>query len=93
MEEIKIDVKRQKNKITFSLSPSAIAQIKSWFPDKNLPKSIFYEIKEDIDIYVDIEYHIYTFLLETDDTELKGKVSKIVFIDTLSNKVLFTHTI
>jgi len=53
MEAIRISVNKQMDGYTFSIAPSVIQLIKSWFPDSHPVNNIFvaYETNSDFELY------------------------------------------
>lgn len=92
MNTIRVDVNKQMDGYSFSISPSVRNLLKSLFPDSHPANGIFvaYDTKSDFENYWGkLESHIYPTLLGIDDLqELKKKVNKILFIDTKSGKTL-----
>ncbi len=97
MEAIKINVNRQIDGYTFSITPSIRQMIKNWFPNSHPANNIFvaYDTKSDFEIYYGkLETYIYPALLGVDNqNELRKKVNEIQFIDTQTGKVLHTHKV
>jgi len=94
MEAIKINVNKQMDGYTFSITPSIRQMIKNWFPNSHPANNIFvaYDTKSDFEIYYGkLETYIYPALLGIDNqNELRKKVNQIQFIDTQTGKVLHT---
>lgn len=94
MEAIKINVNRQMDGYTFSITPSIRQMIKTWFPNSYPANNIFvaYDTKSDFEIYYGkLEAYIYPALLGVDSqNELRKKVNEIQFIDSQTGKVLHT---
>lgn len=97
MEAIKINVNKQMDGYTFSITPSIRQMIKDWFPNSHPANNIFvaYDIKSDFEVYYGkLESYIYPALLGVDSqNELQKKVNEIQFIDTQTGKVLHTHKV
>jgi hypothetical protein len=97
MEAIRINVNKQMDGYTFSITPSIRLQIKSWFPNARPANNIFvaYDTKSDFEgHYGKLEGYIYPALLGVDNQEeLQKRVNEILFIDTQTGKVLHTHKI
>jgi hypothetical protein len=95
METIKISVNKQMDGYTFSIAPSIRQLIKTWFPTAHPANNIFvaYDTKSDFDLYYGkLESFIYPALLGVDSQkELNEKVGEILFIDTLTGKVLHSY--
>ena len=79
MDVIKINVNRQMDGYTFSITPSIRQMIKSWFPNSHPANNIFvaYDTKSDFEIYYGkLETYIYPALLGIDNqNELQKKVT------------------
>ena len=97
MEAIKINVNKQMDGYTFSITPSIRQMIKGWFPNSHPANNIFvaYDTKSDFEVYYGkLESYIYPALLGVDNqNELQKKVNEIQFIDTQTGKVLHTHRV
>lgn len=97
METIKINVNKQIDGYTFSITPSIRQLIKSWFPNSHPANNIFvaYDTKSDFEVYfVNLESYIYPALLGVDNqTELDKKVNEILFVDTQSGTILHKHIV
>jgi hypothetical protein len=95
MEAIQINVNKQIDGYTFSITPSIRQLIKSWFPDSHPANNIFvsYDTKSDFEVYFGkLEGYIYPALLGVDNqSNLNQKVKEIQFIDTQTGKVLHIH--
>src|SRR5690242_3248319 len=92
MEAIRIQVNKQMDGYTFSISPSIRELIKTWFPNAHPANNIFvaYDTKSDFEVYYgNLETHIYPALLGVENqSDLRKKVNEILFIDTQTGKVL-----
>jgi len=92
METIKINVNKQMDGYSFSVTPSVRKLIKSLSPNSHPANGIFvaYDTKSDFEHYVGkLENYIYPALLGIDNQdELKKAVNKVLFIDTQTGKVL-----
>lgn len=96
-ENIKINVNKQMDGYSFSITPTIRKQIKSWFPDSHPANNIFvsYDLKSDFEgYYGKLESFIYPALLGINNqNELIKKVSEIFFIDTQTGKILHSYKI
>ena len=94
MEAIKINVNKQMDGYTFSITPSIRQMIKNWFPNSHPANNIFvaYDTKSDFEVYYGkLETFIYPALLGVDNqNEFQKKVNEIQFIDTQTGKILHT---
>jgi hypothetical protein len=92
MDTIKINVNKQMDGYTFSISPSIRELIKTWFPNSHPANTIFvsYDTQSGFEVYVGkLETYIYPALLGVDSqSDLREKVNEIVFIDTQTGEVL-----
>jgi hypothetical protein len=97
MEAIKINVNKQMDGYSFSISPSLRLLIKSWFPNSHPANNIFvsYDTKSDFEIYYGkLESYIYPVLLGVDNqNDLNEKISEIQFVDTQSGKLLHAYKV
>jgi hypothetical protein len=95
MDAIRINVNKQMDGYTFSISPSIRQLIRSWFPNSHPANNIFvaYDTKSDFEVYyVKLENYIYPALLGIDNqSDLNNKVDEILFIDTQTGNVLHKH--
>ena len=95
MEAIKINVNKQMDGFTFSISPSIRQLIKSWFPNSHPANIIFvaYDLKSGFESYYGkLESYIYPVLLGLDNSsDLNKKVDEIHFIDTQTGRILHSH--
>lgn len=86
MEAIKIDVNKQMDGYSFSITPSIRKLIKSLFPDAHPANGIFVAYDTRSDFKHDtgkLETYIYPALLGVDDQkELTKKIGEILFVDT-----------
>ncbi|HEX8357842.1 MAG TPA: hypothetical protein VF610_10535 [Segetibacter sp.] len=91
MNAIKINVNKQMDGYTFSITPSIRNLIKSLFPNAYPANNIFvgYDTASDFEIsYRRLETSIFPALLGVDrETDLK-KIDEIQFVDTLTGNVL-----
>lgn len=89
MNIIKINVNKQLDGYTFSITPSIRERIKILFPNAHPANNIFiaYDVKSDFELYIDnIENHISPMLLGIDHNDLK-KITQIEFIDTQTGDI------
>jgi len=97
MEAIRINVNKQMDGYSFSITPTIRTLIRSLFPNSHPANGIFvsYDTKSDFEQYVaKLECSIYPALLGVDnETDLNKKVNEIVFIDTQTGNVLYTHKV
>lgn len=97
MEAIKINVNKQMDGYTFSITPSIRQMIMSWFPGSHPANRIFvaYDTKSHFeDYYGKLERYIYPALLGVDNqSDLKKKINEILFIDTQTGNVLHSHKV
>lgn len=95
MKEIKIDVYKQMDGYTFSLSVSIRQLIKKLFPNSHPANTIFvsYDTKSDFELFIGtLEKYIYPALLGVDVENLRKQISKITFVDTQTDSILNTCT-
>ncbi len=94
MDTIKINVNKQLDGYSFSISPSIRQSIRQMFPDAHPANNIFvaYDIQSNFeDYYGKMEEYIYPVLLGIDNKEaIRKKINEILFIDTQSGKALHT---
>ena len=92
MEAIKINVNKQMDGYSFSISPSIRNLIKSLFPNSHPANGIFvaYDTKSDFELYVEkLENYIYPALLGLDNqADINKKVNEILFIDTKTGNII-----
>jgi hypothetical protein len=91
MNAIRINVNKQMDGYSFSISPSIRDFIKRLFPNAHPANNIFvsYDIKSDFEIYVGtLENYIYPALLGVDSKRDLNKLGEIQFIDTQTGSVL-----
>lgn len=92
MNAIRINVNRQMDGYSFSISPSIRDFIKKQFPNAHPANNIFvgYDIESDFDAYAGkLETHIYPALLGVDNEYDLDLLGEIQFIDIQTGKVLF----
>lgn len=90
MNSIKINVNKQMDGYSFSITPSIRNLIKKLFPNANPANNIFvgYDTKSDFEIYVGrLESYIYPALLGIEDENDLDKLDEIQFIDTQTGKI------
>ena len=94
MEAIKINVNKQMDGYSFSITPTIRSLIKSLFPNSHPANGIFvaYDTKSDFERHVDkLENYIYPALFGIDDpSDLNKKVNIIFFIDIKTGNVMAT---
>ena len=95
MDAIKINVNKQIDGYSFSITPSIRAFIKNLFPNAHPATNIFvgYDTKSGFEIYAGkLETHIYPALLGVDNENDLNKFDEIQFIDTQTGKILHKVT-
>ena len=97
MDTIRINVNKQIDGYTFSITPSTRNFIKKNFPNAHPANNIFvgYDTKSNFEIYVDkLESYIYPALLGLYDVNELSEFDEIQFIDTQTGKLLhkLTHS-
>lgn len=91
METIKINVNKQMDGYSFSITPSIRDFIKKQFPNAHPANNIFvgYDTKSDFEVYVSkLESQIYPALLGVDNENDLSRFSEIQFIDTQTGNIL-----
>lgn len=91
MDAIKINVNKQMDGYSFSITPSVRDFIKKLFPNAHPANNIFvtYDIKSDFEIYVGkLESYIYPALLGVENENDLNQFDEIQFIDTQSGNIL-----
>ncbi len=92
MEAIKINVNKQMDGYSFSITPSIRKLIKSLFPNSHPANGIFisYDTKSDFEMQVGkLENSIYPALLGIDNqAEMTKKINEILFVDTQTGNVI-----
>lgn len=91
MEAIKINVNKQMDGYSFSITPTIRSFIKKLFPNAHPANNIFvgYDTKSDFEIYAGtLESYIYPALLGIDNENDLNKLNEIQFIDTQTGKVI-----
>jgi hypothetical protein len=95
MTAIKINVNKQMDGYSFSITPSIRDFIKRLFPNAHPANNIFvgYDTKSDFEIYYGrLENHIFPALLGVDNENDLKKIDEIQFIDTQTGNVLHKVT-
>ncbi len=95
MDAIRINVNKQMDGYSFSITPSIRNLIKELFPNAHPANNIFvgYDTKSDFDIHVSkLENFIYPALLGVDNENDLKKLDEIHFMDTQTGKVLHKVT-
>jgi hypothetical protein len=93
MNAIRINVNKQMDGLTFSLTPTLRELIKKIFPDSHPANRIFvaYDTKSDFENqYARLETYIYPALLGIDKDDDLKKIDEIKFVDTQSGAILHT---
>ncbi len=97
MDAIKINVNKQMDGYTFSITPTIRLLIKKWFPDSYPANRIFvaYETNSDFDIYFcKLESYIYPALLGIRNlSDLKKRIDEILFVDTQTGNIIHSHKV
>lgn len=91
MNAIKINVNKQMDGYSFSISPSIRDQIKKLFPNAHPANNIFvgYDTKSDFEIYIaKLESHIYPALLGVENEADLDKLDEIQFVETQTGNIL-----
>ena len=95
MQAIKINVSKQIDGYSFSVTPSIRNLIKSLFPNAHPANGIFvaYDTKSDFELYVSkLESYIYPALLGVDDEHDLKKLDEVQFVDTQTGDLLYRVT-
>lgn len=95
MTAIKINVNKQMDGYSFSITPTIRDFIRKLFPNAHPANNIFvgYDTKSDFDMHVgQLESHIYPALLGVDNNSDLDKLDEIQFIDTQTGNVLHKVT-
>jgi hypothetical protein len=95
MDAIKINVNKQMDGYSFSISPSIRDFIKKLFPNAHPANNIFvgYDTKSDFEIYVNkLERQIYPALLGIDSKEVLNKFEEIEFVDIQTGMIVHKVT-
>ena len=91
MDAIKINVNKQMDGYTFSISPPIRDFIRKLFPNARPANNIFvgYDTKSDFEVYAGrLESHIYPALLGVDNKTELNQFDEIQFVDTQTGTVL-----
>ena len=92
MEAIRINVNKEMDGYSFSITPSIRNLIKTMFPNAHPANGIFvaYDTKSNLGPYVEkLENYIYPVLLGVDSPkDLTRKIEEILFVDTKTGDVL-----
>lgn len=95
MNAIKINVNKQMDGYSFSITPTIRDFIKKLFPNAHPANNIFvsYDTKSDFEIYIGtLESYIYPALLGVDNDNDLDKLDEIQFIDTQTGNILHKVT-
>jgi len=95
MSAIKINVNKQMDGYSFSITPTIREFIKKLFPNAHPANNFFfgYDTKSDFEIYVGkLESHIYPALLGMENERDLNQLGEILFIDTQTGNVLHKVT-
>jgi hypothetical protein len=95
IDTIKINVNKQMEGYSFSITPSIRDFIKKIFPNAHPANNIFvgYDTKSDFEVYVNkLESHIYPALLGVDNENDLNQFDDIQFIDTQTGSILHKLT-
>ena len=95
MNAIRINVNKQMDGYSFSITPSIRDYIRKLFPNAHPANNIFvgYDTKSDFEIYVGrLESYIYPALLGVDNENDLSKLDEIHFIDTQTGNILHKVT-
>lgn len=93
MREIKINVNRQMDGYTFSISPSIRQFIKQHFPNSHPANKIYvdYDTRSNFEAQIGIlENYIFPALLGIDNEEDLKQIGRIDFIDTQTGNIIGT---
>lgn len=97
MEAIRINVNKQMDGYSFSITPSIRQLIKRLFPGSHPANNIFvaYDTQSDFELYYGkLESYIYPALLGIDkQSDLDTKIEEIQFVDTQTGTILHTHKV
>ncbi|MBI1268309.1 MAG: hypothetical protein GC193_12860 [Cryomorphaceae bacterium] len=91
MQAIKINVNKQIDGYSFSITPSIRDFIKKMFPNAHPANNIFvgYDTKSDFEIHVGrLENHIYPALLGVANQSDLNQFDEIQFVDTQTGTIL-----
>ena len=92
MNAIRINVNRQIDGYTFSITPSIREFIKKLLPNAQPANGIFvaYDTKSGFEaLHGRIEKHIFPVLLGIDDKQSLDKIDEIDFVDNQTGKILY----
>lgn len=95
MNAIKINVNKQMDGYSFSITPTIREFIKKLFPNAHPANNIFvgYDTKSNFEIYVGkLESHIYPALLGVEHESDLNQLGEILFIDTQTGNILHKVT-
>lgn len=95
MNAIKINVNKQMDGYSFSITPTIRDFIKKLFPNSHPANNIFvgYDTKSDFEIYAGkLESYIYPALLGVDKDSDLNQLDEIQFIDTQTGSILHKLT-
>jgi len=95
MTAIKINVNKQMDGYSFSITPTIRDFIKKRFPNSHPANNIFvgYDTKSDFEVYVGrLENSIYPALLGVDSESDLAQLDEIQFIDTQTGNILHKVT-
>jgi hypothetical protein len=96
MENLTINVSKQLDGFTFSLTPLTRQTIQKEFPSANPIQSIFvaFDVKSNFEqLYGKIQKYIYPALTGIpDNNDDFKKIEKIKFVDPLTNKELYSFS-
>lgn len=95
MNSIRINVNKQMDGYSFSITPSIREIIKKLFPNAHPANNIFvgYDMRSDFEMYYGkLENRIFPVLLGVDNENDLKKIDEIQFVDTPSGKVLHKVT-
>ncbi|MFN3852692.1 MAG: hypothetical protein ACK4NY_24905 [Spirosomataceae bacterium] len=95
MEAIKINVNKQMDGYSFSITPSIRSVIKKMFPNSRPANNIFvgYDTKSEFEIYLGrLENYIYPALLGVENSSDLKKLDEILFVDSQTGNILHKLT-
>lgn len=91
MDAIRINVNKQLDGYSFSITPSIRNFIKKLFPNAHPANNIFvgYDTRSDFELYIGkLENHIYPALLGVDNETDLNTIGEIQFIDNQTGTIL-----
>jgi len=91
MTVIKINVNKQMDGYSFSITPTIRDYIRKLFPNAHPANNIFvgYDTKSDFDMYIgQLESYIYPALLGVGNNNDLDKLDEILFVDTQTGDIL-----